>query len=234
MEELLKRLSNYLLGKEKYFLPKGYLSYSQMQRWLSSKESYMKEYFEDGPKLNNKYLSFGKESAESRENGNEDMIPEALRYTLREFEFDTTIQGVRVIGKLDACDESMVCFREDKTGKTPWTQKRTDSHKQFTFYAAALKSISSITPRFAHLVWLETRDVCPIIGCDTACIDEDTFWKQVNAPTVEYTGRVVCFRKDFNDQEIEQVEKLIVQVASEISESYSLFIHKKQQLCHQH
>lgn len=40
-------------------LPKGYLSYSQMSCWLTNRNRYISEYFEDGKRLDTRYLRFG-------------------------------------------------------------------------------------------------------------------------------------------------------------------------------
>lgn len=43
----------------KLILPKGYLSWSQMYCWMNNRQRYIKEYFEDGDRLDTRYLRFG-------------------------------------------------------------------------------------------------------------------------------------------------------------------------------
>lgn len=184
-------------------LPKQYLSWSQMTMWLTSKDRYKREYFENQEKLNTKYLRFGKMHAEKREQR------ELANGEHTEFEMRVSINGVPVLSYLDFYDENQNIFEEDKTGKIPWTQAKVQKHDQLLFYATVLKAHKGKMPEYCTLNWIPTKENK---GYKNGGFEKET--------TISTTGEMVSFKRVFDEREVERMEKLISIVAQEISDNY--------------
>jgi len=201
--------------ENKILLPKTYLSWSAMSCWESSPARFRREYFECGHKLDTRYLRFGKGIAEMIENGTyKELLPELIVYPENEFEIKTKVLGIPILSYLDDYDPETNLFREKKTGKIPWTQAKVIKHGQLIFYATALKHSNGNMPEYCDLDWIETKD---------GVIEVDDFWRE-NEKTVQVTGRIQSFHREFDEREIEKMEERIVKAANEISEAYKLFL----------
>jgi hypothetical protein len=121
---------------------------------------------------------------------------------------------------LDSYDSVKNVFREyktgkkDKGGKSAWDQSKVIKHGQLVFYATALKHSIGKIPEYCDLDWIETKE---------RGVQIDGGGLQ-NEETIQVTGRIVSFHREFDEREIEKMEKLIVKVATEISEAYQEFI----------
>lgn len=203
------------MKKAKLILPKKHLSWSQMNCWLTSPARFRREYFEGGKKLETKYLHFGKGMAELIESGkHKELLPELEVYKINEFEIKTEVEGIPILSYLDDYDPDRNIFREKKTGKIPWTQARVIKHGQLVFYAVALKHKIGKMPEYCHLDWIETKE---------GAVEIDDFWRE-NEKIVQATGVIKSFKREFDEREIEKMEKLIVKSANEISEAYQNFL----------
>lgn len=200
-------------------LPKKHLSWSQMQIWQSNPERYKREYFENGQKLDTKYLQFGKSIAKAIENEEyRDILPSLEVYEASEYEIRVKVADVPILSYIDSYSPEMNVFREYKTGKNPWTQAKVQKHDQLTFYATALKWKHGKMPKHCHLDWIETSEWKP-----EKQEKECDFWS-VAEKKLSCTGRIVSFKRTFDKREIERMEKLIYQTAVEISDAYKLWI----------
>lgn len=198
----------------KYILPKGHLSWSQLQLWNSNKDRYIREYFAGGKRLDTKYLRFGKGIAQMIEDGNyKDVLPDLIVYDKPEFKIETEINGVPILSFIDSYDPTFHVFREYKTGKHPWTQAKVQKHGQLVFYAVALKRITGLVPWECHLDWIETKDTVRESG---------GLWK--DEKVLSLTGKIKSFRRVFSEVEIRRMEDLIEKTAKEIDEAYKHFI----------
>lgn len=187
-----------------------------MTCWLKNKDRYRREYFEGAVKLDTKYLRFGKGIATMVEEGTyKDLLPDLVVYPVTELEIHTTIAGVPILAFIDNYHPDLNVFREDKTGKVPWSQSRVQKHEQLVFYAAALKSFKGSIPEYCHLDWIETME-------DTG---EGDFWAEVEK-RVTITGKVLSFKRVFDAREIDRIEALIAKTAQEISRAYKSFINE--------
>jgi hypothetical protein len=199
----------------KLLLPRKYLSYSQMTCWRTNKERFRREYFENGRKLNTKYLTFGKSIAKAIEDGTyKDIVPDLNVIGQPEFEVKTLVLGIPVLSFIDTYEAKKHIFQEFKTGKHAWTNTRVQKHEQLVFYATVLKWSTGTMPKKCQLVWLETSE-------DVA--DPSDFWATVEKK-LSLTGKIVPFVRTFDEREVERMEKLIVKMAHEISEAYKSFI----------
>ncbi len=209
-----------------------------MNCWLTNKARFRKEYFEDGDRLDTKYLRFGKGFAALREAlKNNPTIIDKKEWTLREFGIDITdenvqealsklptyeisefeircnVAGVPILSYLDGYNKTTNDFGDDKTGKNPWTQAKVQKHDQLVFYATALKWSMGKMPDSCDLHWIETEEKVS---------EEADFWDKKKE--LCFTGRVVSFHREFDEREIERMEQLIIRCAQEISEAYQKFI----------
>lgn len=191
-------------------LPKGYLSFSQMELWEKDPERYKKEYFENAPRFKTKYTVFGSKIASMIENGlHTKILPTLITYSEREYEVRIVVNDVPVFSKLDQYDPINNIFRDDKTSMTPWTNSKVHKTQQLVFYAAALKAKIGKTPREAYIDWIETEEV-KSIGLSNG--------------NLRVTGKVVPFRRFIYELEVTVMEKKIQKIAIEISNAYKQFI----------
>ncbi len=221
----------------KIILPKGYISWSQITCWMGSKERYIREYFEDGKKLDTRYLRFGSVFSKLVEDLCEIMkeIPErrGAIYKLREkypiddnmeevlmmldiegeseFEINCKVRGIVPIkAYLDKYVHRNGAIQEYKTGLKEWTLAKVQKHDQLTMYGVALKWCGKPLPPYADLHWVETR---------VSEIEKKDFWHD-GEQIIAATGRIKTFHREFDEREFERMEEVIIKVATEISDAY--------------
>jgi len=200
---------------DKLILPKPHLSWSAINCWMSNPERFRREYFENSDKLDTKYLRFGKGIAKMIEDGqHKELLPDLVVYNKPEFEIRCTVMGVPMLAYLDSYDSVNNVFREYKTGKHPWTQSKVQKHDQLTLYATMLKQLTGKMPEYCDLDWIETKD---------GVSEVEDFWR-TNEKTINVTGRVVSFHREFDEREVDRMESLIQKAAEEISDAYQEFI----------
>lgn len=200
----------------KLILPKAYLSWSQMDCWRSSPKRYIREYFENGKKLDTKYLRFGKNIATIIEEGrHHDLLPELERYDTPEHKIICKINHiVPCLSFLDSWDSKRNVFLEYKTAKSPWTKAKVQKHDQLLFYATMLKWSTGAMPEYCDLVWIETAEIEP---------EKVDFWREDNK-IIQVTGNIKSFRREFDEREVDRMEQLITKVAWEISDAYQNYL----------
>jgi len=197
-------------------LPRGYLSWSQLNCWLTSPARYRKEYFENAGKVETRHMRYGKGIANLIEAGeHKKILPDLVLYEKPEFKIETVVVDIPTLSFLDTYDPTLNVFREYKTGKHPWTQQRVQKHDQLVFYATVLKWSIGKMPEYCDLDWLETVE-------DGATIKED-FWSE-RTGVIHVTGKIFSFRREFDERETERMEHLIIRTAEEISEAYIRYI----------
>ncbi len=190
--------------------------------WVSNPNRYRKEYFENGAKLDTKFLRFGKNIASLIETGqHKTLLPDLATYDTPEHEIKCLVKNVPILSFLDTynkvatIDTPSNVFREFKTGKHPWTKAKVQKHDQLVFYATALKWSCGSMPAYCDLDWIET------VEQENESVD---FWREQNAKPVQVTGKIISFHREFDEREIERMEDLIVRVANEISDAYQLYL----------
>ncbi len=200
----------------KLILPRRHLSWSQLSCWLSNPKRYRQEYFENGQKLDTKFLRFGKNIATLIEEGKHKvLLPDLETYDTPEHKIEAKVAHiVPCLSFLDTYDSRTNVFREFKTGKIAWTKAKVQKHDQLTFYATMLKWSTGKMPEYCDLDWIETTE-----GSNES-VD---FWRE-SGKIISVTGRVVSFHREFDEREIERMEQLIVKVAWEISDSYQNYL----------
>lgn len=80
-------------------------------------------------------------------------------YPVVEQKLSVVFNDVPLVGWIDTYDPKTHNFREFKTGKRPWTQKRADEHGQLQMYALMLYVTHKVKPEnyTIHLDWLPTK-----------------------------------------------------------------------------
>ncbi len=218
-------------------LPKPHLSWSQLSCWITNRNRYVREYFEDGEKLDTRYLRFGGQFSKMVERLGEIMVGVHDRYVAiqdlkREYPMDGCME--RVLMELDIEGESehrILCkvrgevpvlafldkyverdgsIQEYKTGLAPWTMAKVQRHDQLTMYGVALKWSGKPLPPSATLHWIQTREHEE---------ERKDFWRD-GAKVIMATGQIRSFRREFDEREFSRMEDLIVRVAREISDAY--------------
>lgn len=198
-------------------LPKTHLSYSAIQCWRTNPERFRREYFEGGKKLETKYLKFGSGIAKLIERGEHKiLLPGLPVYEVPEFELRCEVNGVPLLGYLDSYDPWNNVFLEFKTGKNPWTQTKVQKHEQLLMYAVMLKHSVGEVPEYCDLVWIETQDG----GGEVV-----DFW-HTNENSINVTGHIETFHREFDPREIARMEEVIVTAAKEISDAYIKYIEE--------
>jgi hypothetical protein len=189
-----------------------------MNCFLTSPARFRKEYFENGPRLTSKYLSFGKDVHKLIEdNKHKDILPDLEVYDVRELEIKVNVREVPVLAYIDSYDPDKNVFRDTKTGIAPWDKVRVIKLGQLPFYAVALKYKYGKAPEYCHLDWLQSKE-----GKKEDAVVDD-FWR-TNETELNLTGYMKSFQRDFDKREIEKMEDLIVKTAWGISEAYQLFL----------
>ena len=201
------------MKKRKLQLPKGYLSYSQIQLWKSDKKRYIELYFNNRTELrmSNAGMEYGKvvaEALEKEENTGDLMTDSAMllltKYDVRDQEIATEIKTkeciVPVIGRPDTLDSLTKAFREYKTGKGKWTQNKAQNHPQMRFYAMLIYLKYGKLTKEAWLDWIETEKT---------------------EGGIKPTGRVESFHVEISMSDILDTIKETVNVGKEIEIAFA-------------
>lgn len=202
-----------------YNLPRNYLSYSQIDLWLKNKSQYKSKYFFNEKPFTTIETIFGKEFAERLEK-NDSLLAHIPRYNKPEYDIKCEIEGVPIRGFIDSYDTETFSFLEYKTSRTKnWTQDSVNKHIQLPFYSFVIKELHGKINDECKLIWVETR-----FKNNTFIYKGHTLFGKRE---LELTGRVEIFSRTITHDEREEMRKLIVQVAQEISESYAQFLLEK-------
>lgn len=159
------------MAKKKYIqLPKGYISYSQIQLWKADPERYKKIYFDarDEFRTTNKGMEYGKIVADALEKGYEtgDLLTDTAMSLLPKYDvadkeivadLKTKHGWISILGRPDSMDSKTKSFFEFKTGKTKWTAAKAQAHPQMAFYGMLIWLAYKVVPEESALVWIETE-----------------------------------------------------------------------------
>lgn len=157
----------------------AYLSWSKLALWEMDKEKFRQVYFE-GMQIETYAMAKGKNMAEAMELGSavgqDPIIQQGLLLFPQdgkaEHEIKVDCGACPILGKIDRFNLKNKTFREYKTGRWPWTQKKVNDHGQITFYY--------------YLIWLKYKVMPKIAWLDWLCTDEqsDDYGKVKSFPTV--------------------------------------------------
>jgi len=145
-------------------LPRGYLSWTQLNTFERSPKQYYKHYILGEPSFVNDAMIFGKKLAdalEGKDAGDDESITMLVallpKYKVMEKELKAVIRGVNIMGKIDNFEPRKNPFKEYKSGMVKWTQAKVDKHGQLLFYATLIYLVYGVIPPKIELVWAETK-----------------------------------------------------------------------------
>jgi hypothetical protein len=207
----MKKKTNCLL-----LLPRGYISPSALDLWEKNPKDYAKRYFNNEQLYESPEMRFGKRVHKAIELGHDedpsiDLIAKTLhKYDMHEVETTAYLPSpygdIPLFGIIDNLHSETKDFKDWKTGKEPWTQKRAVEATQNPFYALMLELLTGRRPSKAEIVWLETRGK----GADLAL-----------------TGRVQPFKVLISTADLERIKKRIIRACTEIDRAYRLHLKKQ-------
>lgn len=198
-------------------LPRGYLSYSQVQLWLSDQDKYAKLYFDNRNDLRTSNLGqeYGKVVADLLEQGkrSDDVLTDTAlslipKYDIADKEIRTLVKtkdGVfYLLSKPDSMDSATKNFLEYKTGKTRWDESKAQNHLQLKMYATGIYHEFGVIPNDIRLVWIETYTDISVDG----------------TKSVKPTGNIYNFKVAYTLKDILETTALLTRVAKEIEVAY--------------
>ncbi len=202
-------------------LPKGYLSYSQISLWKSSRSRYIELYMNNNQafRLDNSGMAYGKVVADALEKGLEtgDLLTDAAllllpKYDIADKEIRTTIKTkdgcFDIIGRPDSLDSATKAFIEYKTGKNSWTAAKAQKHPQMIFYALLIYLAYGVVLNEAQLIWIQTEEVLEPY--------KEGDWLPGDKKVVKPTGHVETFKVTFTLKDILNCMAETIRIAKEI------------------
>jgi len=205
-------------------LPRGYLSWSQLNLWQRSPEQYRQAYYYGIDRPSNVEMRFGSVVGQILQSGaTGPVIDEIPRFAVSEYKAEAIVNGVPVLAYIDTFDPKKIAFDEYKTGhadrkgNAPWDAIKVRKHGQLPFYAVTLKALHGKVHPLCHLHWIETEKL-PYI--------EDFGGMKMQATeahSLRLTGRIETFPRKIEKWEITLMENQIRKVALEISKDYTAF-----------
>lgn len=131
-------------------------SWSQLSSWEFSPEQWFENYILGKEQPTTAALTFGKDFAKSVEEDRH--VAPVITYSKREFNVSATFGDIALVGQFDCWEPDEKKLIDHKTGVKPWSQKRTDGHRQLTFYAMLLWLTEQIKPEDIQFTiqWIPT------------------------------------------------------------------------------
>lgn len=193
------------LPKDKLLLPRP-ISWSGMTMLEKQEAKWILKYIE-GKKINfdNSGIRFGRKVDEFL-GGDEEtddislavIKDQVVRYELRKHVIKSTLKSehgdIELLGELDTAKEDFSIFRDYKTGRGIWTQKKADTHGQFHFYATMIFLNTGKIPK-CFVDWMQTEEI---------------------NGEVQYTGKLQTFEVKITHVEIIRMKLRIIKNAKRI------------------
>jgi len=200
-------------------LPRKHLSFSQIDLWINSPESYRKRYYpkEQPLFMSNVYMDFGNEVTEAMER-NEKWVAFIPRHKTFEQKLFIDIDGVPVMAFVDNMDLDTVAFNEQKTGMTPWSAGKVQKHLQLDIYSLLLKEKFGKVTDLCNLVWVQTEK-----HLDPELKNKKGLKNEI--PKILLTGEYTVIPRIITQDERDACRELITKVGREIEEDYAAMKH---------
>lgn len=196
--------------------PRGYLSPTQVEMWITNPAKYEEKYFRGNDKeFENDFMGFGKAVATALETGEStgdeitDMVISSMpRYAIMEHEISVPMKTksgyVTLLGKLDTFEQKPILhFRETKTGSKPWTSYRAQMSRQVLHYDLLIYLKFGMIAKERHLDWYETERAGDVI---------------------RFTGKVEHFEVTRRLADLLAYMAVVSKVAKEIDTAYRKYI----------
>lgn len=161
-------------------------------------------------------MAFGKKFSDAMQTGKTDdhsikaVMPSVPKYEIAEYKLETILEtehgNIHLLGYLDRSRRDPVNgFREYKTGKAPWTQRKADSSGQLTLYNLMIYLKTGKLPLNVNLDWLQTAEL---------------------EGRIYLTGEITTFSTSRTMQEIVEMANRVKRAALEISEQYNYYLYQ--------
>lgn len=205
-------------------LPKGYLSWSQLDLWERNPEQYKKQYFLGEKSFENDAMRYGTHISNMFEGKEKplDHVEQSLLLLAQKFgnperEVRVTLESsygnIYLYGKIDDMEETVGGqFLERKTGVGKWSQKKANNHGQVHMYFLMVKLEKGTQPRQAILEYLPTEE---IIG--------------INQYHRRVTGEIVPIIVEWNIGDEIEIRRRIENAAREISTAFRAFTKNQEE-----
>lgn len=227
-------------------LPKGYLSWSQISCWLGSQSRYIREYFEDGDKLDTRYTRFGSRFSKMVETLGEIMAHTPNRYAAiqelkKEYPMDENMEAVLMELDTNGISEYQIGNSGKKDDRTPvckvrgivpilcFLDKYHDGNiREYKtglapWTLAKVMKHDQLTMYGVALKWSGHMlpDFAELDWIETMEKEAEhvDFWRS-GEKTILATGKIKTFHREFDPREFERMEDLIIKVAYSISDAY--------------
>ncbi len=196
--------------------PRGYLSATQIEMWMTNRPKYEEKYFHGEEKeFENDFMGFGKKVADALESGEKtgdeitDMVISSIpKYEKIEHEMCMPLKTkhgyIKLLGKLDTFEEKPILhFREYKTGSKPWTRYRAQTHRQLLHYDLLIHIRYGMMAKERYLDWFETER---------------------SGEEIRFTGNIQHFKVERRYEDILAYMAVVSKVAKEIDTAYRKYL----------
>jgi hypothetical protein len=200
-------------------LPTGELRHSQAELWESSKPSYIKRYFENGPNAHSPEMTFGSLIANTLDrNPTHPLVADIPRLRVSELELSATIGGVPFGGRLDTHDRITLEIFDHKTGKKKPSGVVLKKYiRQLIRYTLLVKKNNNGDyHKKPSIIWIPTKNVA----------EKDEHGVVWEEKIIARAGPVEVIPYTVTQSELDHAEKEIVRIANEISEAYKAWLFK--------
>jgi len=203
--------------KEKYTLPRGYLSYSAYSLWKKDKEAFRRRYYDNEKPFETAETIFGKSIATHLEELKS--IDGLTVYSHPEYKIEVELNGLNILGYLDSFDPARFRFKEFKTGhlnpqgKAPWDKVKVQKHEQLVFYSMLIEMRHGRVDPLCELSWMETEFVNKSMKFEGHILHAES-------RELRLTGKIQTFKRKIFKWEREKLKKEIIKIAKEISDDY--------------
>ena len=230
----------------KLILPKGYLSWSQIDCWMKNKPRYIKEYFEAGERLDTRYLRFGSQFSKMVERLGEIMKlqpnrVQAIAALRTEYPMDDKMEQVLMELEIGGISEFQIGNSGRPDDKNPVCKVRGEvpilafldkydvpNIREYKtgineWNLAKVQKHDQLTMYGVGLKWsgrplpaYADLDWIETKETETERVD---FWRDGDK-VISATGRIKSFHREFDEREFDRMEEIIIRVAHEISDAY--------------
>jgi len=198
-------------------LPKGHLSFSQIDLWLRSKETYRKKYYGGVKFATTPAMEFGNTVTLAMAAGDPqyDFVPRFPRF---EREMLVVIDGIPVKAAIDNIDDLINKFRDYKTGRTKWTQTKVDKHLQLDLYSLLLEEEDGFVDDECFITHIEAENLVKTIEMDGHLLEG-------KSTEIRCTGNVFEYPRIITKEDRARMRDLVVKVGREIEEDFAAYKH---------
>lgn len=196
-------------------LPKPHLSFSQIDLWLRSPETYRRKYYGDVKFAQTPAMEFGNKVTLAMEAG-EEWVSFIPHLPIFERELLVEIEGVPVLMFIDSSDENNAFF-EQKTGKTRWSENKVKKHLQLPLYSLGLQIADGFVEDECNLIWVEAQAPVRHRGLGMK--------PKVTVDHYTLTGRFEKTPRIITQEERDQTRELVYRIGREIEEDFAAKKH---------